>query len=59
MEVLDVLGNEEVQWAYNEHNPDYRLVVVHAANDGFQSKMDIEKGSYTITQFCKRLQSAG
>ena len=42
-------------WAKDEDNPDYRLVVINAANEGFQSKMSLSKGSYVITQLTQRL----
>ena len=38
-------------WMYGEDNPDFQLVTINAANDGFQSKMSVETGSYVITQF--------
>eukprot|EP01084_Bolivina_argentea_P099205 178331_1 len=43
-----------VIWARDEDNPDYKLVKIHAANEGFQSKMDCESGSYVITAFTNK-----
>ena len=37
-------------WKKGQHNPDYRLCMIHAANPGFQAKMNSETGSYLITQ---------
>ena len=37
--------------AYDEDNPDFRLVTIMAANEGFQSKMRSDTGSYVITHF--------
>eukprot|EP01083_Nonionella_stella_P228042 808502_1 len=33
-------------WLHDEKNPDYRLITIQAANEGFQSKLDKVKGSY-------------
>eukprot|EP01084_Bolivina_argentea_P089569 161594_1 len=38
-------------WKNNEVNPDYLLSVIHAANEGFESKMSKNKGSYLIREF--------
>ncbi len=43
-------------WAQNEDNPDYKLVIINAANDGFQSKLNSIYGSYVITQFTRKLE---
>ena len=40
-------------WTQEEDNPDFKLVTIHAANIGFQSKMDIVTGSYVITAFTR------
>ena len=55
-EPTDIARDGSLIWAYNENNPDYKLVIINAANDGFQSKMRIDTGSYVITQFTKRLE---
>ena len=47
---------ESVIWARDEDNPDYRLMVVNAANSGFQSKMSCETGSYVVQQLMQRLE---
>ena len=52
----DIMRAGSLIWAYNEHNPDYKLVVINAANNGFQSKMRSDTGSYVITQFTQRLE---
>ena len=40
---------------YGEDNPDARLVKIMAANEGFQSKMSSETGSYVMTSFIQGL----
>eukprot|EP01083_Nonionella_stella_P039233 106707_1 len=42
-------------WKSDQRNPDYRLATIHAANDGFQSKMNSVDGSYLIYEFVKRM----
>ena len=37
----DVCGKDEL-WHRGETNPDFRLITIHAANQGFQSKIDSE-----------------
>ena len=54
-EVDDIVRDGSLQWAIGEVNPDYKLVVVNAANDGFQSKMRCDTGSYVVTQITERL----
>ena len=44
-----------IHWNEHEDNPDYKLVIINAANEGFQSKMSMRKGSFFITQFTQRL----
>lgn len=44
------------EWAKNEHNPDYNLVVLNAANKDFQSKCDTLAGSYFITKFVEKIK---
>ena len=53
----DIAGKESIIWANDEENPDFRLVTIEAANEGFQSKMSLNKGSYVITQFIQRLEN--
>ena len=55
-EVRHITRQDTVVWAYDENNPDYRLVTIMAANEGFQSKMRIDTGSYVITEFVDRLR---
>ena len=57
IETGDIHGDVSLVWAINEDNPDARLVVVNAANHGFQSKMDTQKGSYVITKLTKKIGS--
>eukprot|EP01084_Bolivina_argentea_P233266 392938_1 len=42
-------------WLRGEDNPDFQLVTVHAANEGFQSKMNSETGSYVIAGLIQKL----
>ena len=44
-------------WAQDEYNPDFQLVTINAANEGFQSKMSSVKGSYVIQQFTEKIGS--
>ena len=39
---------DSIPWAKNEHNPDYKLAVVHAANENFSSICRGDIGSYLI-----------
>ena len=48
---------QDVTWARDEKNPDYKLVVINAANDGFQSKMRSDSGSYVINRFVDNLRN--
>merc|ERR1712129_519670 len=41
-------------WKHGDLNPDYRLAVLHGANEGFQSKMNADVGSYVIHGFWRR-----
>merc|ERR1719491_2485339 len=41
-------------WKNGDLNPDYRLAVLNAANEGFQSKMNADVGSYVIHGFWRR-----
>merc|ERR1712087_480196 len=41
-------------WKHGEQNPDHRLAVLNAANEGFQSKMNCDVGSYVIHGFWRR-----
>eukprot|EP01083_Nonionella_stella_P310850 1106205_1 len=43
-------------WTTTSKNPDYKLVQVHAANTGFQAKMDIRFGSYLLSEFCEAMK---
>ena len=55
-EVYDITRKDTMIWAINEENPDFRLVLINAANEGFQSKMRTDTGSYVISEFCKRVE---
>ena len=55
IEVRDIHGKKSLIWAKDEDNPDYKLVIINAANQGFQSKMNKTIGSYAIKQLTQRL----
>eukprot|EP01084_Bolivina_argentea_P252490 423814_1 len=42
-------------WKKDQKNPDYRVSLIHAANEGFQAKMNSIDGSYLIYEFVKRM----
>lgn len=48
-------GDEDNQWLYDEANPDFKLITIFAANQGFQSKMNSQTGSYVITSFTEAM----
>ena len=54
------IGLEDVErgteWPINAPNPDYKLVVIHSANTGFQAKIDTRFGSFLIFEFCQRMR---
>eukprot|EP01084_Bolivina_argentea_P231047 389738_1 len=43
-------------WAQDEYNCDHKVVIINSANDGFESKMRRDKGSYFINAFIKRIE---
>ena len=45
---LHAKGISSVIWARDEHNPDYRLITINAANSGFQSELSSETGWLTV-----------
>eukprot|EP00483_Globobulimina_turgida_P005666 UN05676 len=42
-------------WCSDQQNPDYKLVTLHAANPGFQAKLNAVDGSYLIREFAKAM----
>ena len=45
------------EWTTSTKNPDYNLILIHAANSGFVAKMqDGDVGSYLTYFFTKRVQ---
>ena len=54
---------EEVQsrnlkaWTTNSKNPDYNLVVVHAANEGFVANISADVGSYVVYALSKVIRT--
>ena len=43
-------------WYKGEKNPDFRLVQINAANEGFQAKMSPTTGSYMLTKIIARIR---
>ena len=54
-EVADIEEEQSILWFRDEDNPDYKLVTINAANEGFQSKMRSDTGSYVITALISKL----
>ena len=54
----NVLSKQTIIWGRDEDNPDHLLVIINAANEGFQSMMSTTTGSYVIQQFCDRLKDS-
>ena len=52
---VEHIQQDDVLWARDENNPDFKLAVINAANEGFQSKMSCETGSYVITTLMEKL----
>eukprot|EP01083_Nonionella_stella_P295109 1002996_1 len=46
---------EKEVWKNDQKNPDYLVSIIHAANEGFQAKMNCIDGSYLIYEFVKRI----
>merc|ERR1712154_113444 len=49
----DIVTNRD--WTTDTKNPDYNLVVVHAANQGYQAKINASTGSYLIHEWTQRM----
>ena len=48
---------EENEWTKSKKNPDYNLVLIHAANSGYVAKMqESEVGSYLTYFFAKKVK---
>eukprot|EP01084_Bolivina_argentea_P303166 523351_1 len=45
-------------WKADEKSLDYKLSLIHGANDGFQAKLNIQSGSYLIREFVDKLVKA-
>eukprot|EP01084_Bolivina_argentea_P051917 95424_1 len=43
------------EWKGNEHNPDYKLCTINAANEGYIAKMNVLDGSYLIYNIVKKM----
>ena len=53
---INITRAKTVAWAYDESNPDHKLILINAANPGFQSKLDTERGSYAMTKIMDKLR---
>eukprot|EP01083_Nonionella_stella_P094836 266189_1 len=42
-------------WKSDESNPDYKLVTIHAANMGFEAKLNSINGSYLINHLVRKM----
>ncbi len=51
----DISSNSGSSWTRNEHNPDFRLCTIYAANAGFMSMMNAKDGSYLIKTLSEKL----
>eukprot|EP01084_Bolivina_argentea_P142656 250603_1 len=52
--INDADADIDKPWVDGEHNPDYKLCVIEAANPGFQSKLRSDVGSYVIHSFYEK-----
>merc|ERR1712013_782579 len=57
-EVEEITVSSEATWAVGTDHPDANLAVLNASTWGFQSKLNIGSGSYLISGFVKRAESA-
>lgn len=53
---LTNVARQNEMWVKGEHNPDHMLVELHAANAGFQAKLNADIGSYLISGFCEKVK---
>eukprot|EP01084_Bolivina_argentea_P022352 41531_1 len=44
-----------ILWCADQKNPDYKLALINAANEGFQALMNSVNGSYLIYEFVKNV----
>jgi len=51
-------GTSSAVWARNTENPDFQLAQLDATTRGFQSKLNVMKGSYVITGFVDRAEAS-
>ena len=52
--VGDIDGQGKNDWVDGTFNPDHKLVEIHSANYGFQSKLNTKIGSYMLYEFVER-----
>ena len=50
------IGAKDGGWYRGENNPDFKLALIHASNQGYQSKMRSDYGSYVISSFTRELK---
>eukprot|EP01084_Bolivina_argentea_P090370 162866_1 len=52
--VSDDIDAPDTIWTYGTRNPDHKLVIIHASNPGFVSKLDSRFGSYMLHGFVNK-----
>ena len=57
LSVVDALQMMDTEWSSKHKNPDYNMIIVHGANEGFVSKIqNTEVGSYLTYFFTKAVR---
>eukprot|EP01084_Bolivina_argentea_P104106 186439_1 len=51
---VEDLDRNDYIWEHGTKNPDHKLAIVHAANYGFQSKLNSDIGSYMLYEFSSK-----
>jgi len=54
--VAECSVSSEAMWALDTEHPDHQLAVLNASTWGFQSKLNVESGSYLIAGFVDRAE---
>ena len=53
MNDIEIKQDDNELWKNDQVNPDYKLLLIHGANEGFQAKMNSIDGSYLTYSFVK------
>ena len=56
VELIEDSVSVKKQWTEDSKNPDYNLIIIHAANIGFRAKVNVEIGSYLIHGFTQKVK---